>query len=156
MDTPISGRLPTDIKKDDLICVVGTNCISVLKKPFANYMIQMAVSELLNTKLGIVTEMAEKVRKEMETLIETLKKKIPLMFENETYLNKKKIFVGFGPSMDDQRQDSGLPVQKRIFSSLSTRIGACICAQTPIPAISLGLTLATTSLISFLTFVHHW
>ncbi|HUL38080.1 MAG TPA: ATP-binding protein [Thermodesulfobacteriota bacterium] len=32
-------------------------------------------------------------RKEMETLIETLKKKIPLMFENETYLNKKKEVV---------------------------------------------------------------
>jgi ATP-dependent Lon protease len=29
----------------------------------------------------------------METLIETLKKKIPLMFENETYLNKKKEVV---------------------------------------------------------------
>jgi lon-related putative ATP-dependent protease len=32
-------------------------------------------------------------RKEMETLIETLKKKIPLIFENETYLNKKKEVV---------------------------------------------------------------
>jgi len=32
-------------------------------------------------------------RKEMENLIETLKKKIPLMFENETYLNKKKEVV---------------------------------------------------------------
>jgi ATP-dependent Lon protease len=32
-------------------------------------------------------------KKEMETLIETLKKKIPLIFENETYLNKKKELV---------------------------------------------------------------
>ncbi len=32
-------------------------------------------------------------KKEMETLLETLKKKIPLMFENETYLNKKKEVV---------------------------------------------------------------
>jgi len=32
-------------------------------------------------------------KKEMETLIEALKKKIPLMFENETYLNKKKEVV---------------------------------------------------------------
>ncbi|NWF91395.1 MAG: AAA family ATPase [Syntrophaceae bacterium] len=32
-------------------------------------------------------------KKEMETLIETLKKKIPLMFENETYLEKKKELV---------------------------------------------------------------
>ena len=33
------------------------------------------------------------LKKEMETLIETLKKKIPLIFENETYLNKKKEVV---------------------------------------------------------------
>ncbi len=32
-------------------------------------------------------------KKEMETLIETLKKKIPLMFEDEAYLNKKKEVV---------------------------------------------------------------
>ena len=32
-------------------------------------------------------------KKEMENLIEILKKKIPLMFENETYLNKKKEVV---------------------------------------------------------------
>jgi len=32
-------------------------------------------------------------KKEMENLIETLKKKIPLMFENETYVNKKKEMV---------------------------------------------------------------
>ncbi len=32
-------------------------------------------------------------KKEMETLIESLKKKIPLLFENETYLNKKKEVV---------------------------------------------------------------
>ena len=32
-------------------------------------------------------------KKEMETLLETLKKKIPLMFENETYVNKKKEVV---------------------------------------------------------------
>jgi ATP-dependent Lon protease len=32
-------------------------------------------------------------KKEMETLTETLKKKIPLIFENETYLNKKKEVV---------------------------------------------------------------
>ncbi len=32
-------------------------------------------------------------KKEMETLIDSLKKKIPLLFENETYLNKKKEVV---------------------------------------------------------------
>ncbi len=33
------------------------------------------------------------LKKEMENLIEALKKKIPLIFENETYLNKKKEVV---------------------------------------------------------------
>ena len=32
-------------------------------------------------------------KKEMENLVESLKKKIPLIFENETYLNKKKEVV---------------------------------------------------------------
>ena len=33
------------------------------------------------------------IKKEMENLVESLKKKIPLIFENETYLNKKKEVV---------------------------------------------------------------
>ena len=33
------------------------------------------------------------LKKEMENLVESLKKKIPLIFENETYLNKKKEVV---------------------------------------------------------------
>ena len=33
------------------------------------------------------------LKKEMENLVESLKKKIPLLFENETYLNKKKEVV---------------------------------------------------------------
>jgi hypothetical protein len=66
----VSGALPPDLALDDLICTVEGNCISVLKKPFANYLISMAASELLNTKLGIPNEMAEKVRKEMEKLVQ--------------------------------------------------------------------------------------
>jgi lon-related putative ATP-dependent protease len=40
--------------------------------------------------LSLPAGLGSAFRKEMETLIETLKKKIPLIFENETYLNKKK------------------------------------------------------------------
>src|SRR5512136_641494 len=43
--------------------------------------------------LSLPPEQGNAFKKEMETLIETLKKKIPLMFENETYLNKKKEVV---------------------------------------------------------------
>lgn len=65
----VSGTLPSDLALDDFICTVDGNCISVLKKPFANFLIQMAVSELLNTKLGITSEMAEKVRQEMQMIV---------------------------------------------------------------------------------------
>jgi hypothetical protein len=65
----VSGSIPADLALDDFICTVDGNCISVLKKPFANFLIQMAVSELLNTKLGIVSEMAEKVRQEMQNIV---------------------------------------------------------------------------------------
>ena len=66
---PIQGALPTDLALDDLICTVDGNCISVLKKPFANYLVTMAASELLNTKLGMQNDMAEKVRQEMHTIV---------------------------------------------------------------------------------------
>jgi len=69
LNQTVSGTLPADLALDDLICTVDGNCISVLKKPFANFLIQMAVSELLNTKLGIVSEMAEKVRQEMQVIV---------------------------------------------------------------------------------------
>jgi hypothetical protein len=69
LGTPIQSSLPVDLALDDLICTVDGNCISVLKKPFANFLIQMAVSELLNTKLGIVNEMAEKMRQEMQQIV---------------------------------------------------------------------------------------
>lgn len=70
LEKPVSGSLPSNLAPDDLICTVDGNCISVLKKPFANYLISMAVSELKNTKLGMQDEMAEKVRKEMERIVQ--------------------------------------------------------------------------------------
>lgn len=70
LEKTVSGSLPADLAVDDLICTVDGTCISVLKKPFANYLISMAVSELKNTKLGMQDEMAEKVRKEMERIVQ--------------------------------------------------------------------------------------
>ena len=69
LDVAVSGSLPTDLSPDDLICTVDGNCVAPLKKPFANMLVQMAVSELLNTKLGIQSELAEKLRGEMEQIV---------------------------------------------------------------------------------------
>ena len=70
LEKPVSGSLPPNLAVDDFICTVDGNCISVLKKPFANFLISMAVSELKNTKLGMQDEMAEKVRLEMKKIVQ--------------------------------------------------------------------------------------
>lgn len=69
LDQVISGTLPANLAADDLICTVDGSCVPALKKPFANFLIEMAASEILNTKLGMQSEMAEKCRKEMQDLV---------------------------------------------------------------------------------------
>jgi ATP-dependent Lon protease len=66
----IKGKIPNDI------CYVNN-----FKNPDMPHM------------LSLPSGQGNAFRKEMENLIETLKKKIPLVFENETYLNKKKEVV---------------------------------------------------------------
>ena len=66
----IKGKIPNDL------CYVNN-----FKNPDMPHMISLPAGQ------------GNAFKKEMETLIETLKKKIPLMFENETYLNKKKEVV---------------------------------------------------------------
>lgn len=66
----IKGKIPNDI------CYVNN-----FKNPDMPHMLSLPAGQ------GVA------FKKEMETLIETLKKKIPLIFENETYLNKKKELV---------------------------------------------------------------
>jgi len=66
----IKGKIPNDL------CYVNN-----FKNPDMPHMVSLPGGQ------GIA------FKKEMETLIEILKKKIPLMFENETYLNKKKEVV---------------------------------------------------------------
>jgi ATP-dependent Lon protease len=66
----VTGRIPNDF------CYVNN-----FKNPDMPHMLSLPAGQ------------GNAFRKEMETLIETLKKKIPLIFENETYLNKKKEVV---------------------------------------------------------------
>jgi lon-related putative ATP-dependent protease len=66
----IKGKIPNDL------CYVNN-----FKNPDMPHMISLPAGQ------------GNAFKKEMENLIETLKKKIPLMFENETYLNKKKEVV---------------------------------------------------------------
>jgi len=63
----VTGRIPNDF------CYVNN-----FKNPDMPHMISLPAGQ------------GNAFKKEMETLIETLQKKIPLIFENETYLNKKK------------------------------------------------------------------
>jgi ATP-dependent Lon protease len=69
-ESNIQGEIPNDL------CYVNN-----FKNPDMPHMISLPAGQ------------GNDFKKEMETLIETLKKKIPLMFENETYLNKKKEVV---------------------------------------------------------------
>jgi ATP-dependent Lon protease len=66
----MKGKIPNDI------CYVNN-----FKNPDMPHMISLPAGQ------------GNSFKKEMETLVETLKKKIPLIFENETYLNKKKEVV---------------------------------------------------------------
>src|SRR5512137_907989 len=66
----IKGKIPNDF------CYVNN-----FKNPDMPHMISLPAGQ------------GNSFKKEMETLVETLKKKIPLIFENETYLNKKKEVV---------------------------------------------------------------
>lgn len=66
----VKGKIPNDI------CYVNN-----FKNPDMPHMLSLPAGQ------------GNAFKKEMETLIESLKKKIPLIFENETYLNKKKELV---------------------------------------------------------------
>lgn len=69
LEQPISGSLPADLAPDDLICTVDGNCVSTFKRPFANFLIEMAVSELMNIKLQMQNTLAEKAKEEMQKIV---------------------------------------------------------------------------------------
>ncbi len=63
-------------------------------------------------------------KKEMEALIETLKKKIPLIFENENYLNKKKELVeGFRNRQAEMFKEFEKKVNKEGFALVQIQMG---------------------------------
>jgi len=63
-------------------------------------------------------------KKEMETLIETLKKKIPLIFENENYLNKKKELVeGFRNRQAEMFREFEKKVNREGFALVQIQVG---------------------------------
>ena len=63
-------------------------------------------------------------RKEMEALLETLKKKIPLIFENEMYLNKKKEVVeGFRNRQAEVFKEFEKKVTKEGFTLVQIQMG---------------------------------
>lgn len=65
----ISGGIHSTVEVDDYVCLVGQTCISPLRNPLANYIVQFAVSELIR-KLGGEADMEQRVLKEMERDVE--------------------------------------------------------------------------------------
>lgn len=61
----ISGTLPTNLQKDDYICVVKGNCVPIMRKPFSNYMIQFAVCEI-KRRLGEDVQQENQALKDFE------------------------------------------------------------------------------------------
>lgn len=97
----VKGKIPNDI------CYVNN-----FKNPDMPHMISLPAGQ------GIA------FKKEMETLIETLKKKIPLIFENETYLNKKKEVVErFRTKQAEMFREFERKVNKEGFALVQIQMG---------------------------------
>jgi len=65
----IVGTIPESVQKDDYVCLVTDTCISPLRNPLANYVIQFAIAELTR-KLGGETDMEMRVLDQMEKDVE--------------------------------------------------------------------------------------
>lgn len=65
----ISRTIPETIEQDDYVCLVTDTCISPLRNPLANYVIQFAIAELTR-KLGGETDMEMRVLDQMEKDVE--------------------------------------------------------------------------------------
>lgn len=97
----VKGRIPKDI------CYVNN-----FKNPDMPRMIDLPAGQ------------GNAFKKEMETLIETLKKKIPLVFENETYLNKKKELVeSFRSRQAEMFRDFEKKVNREGFALVQIQMG---------------------------------
>ncbi len=97
----IKGKIPNDL------CYVNN-----FKNPDMPHMISLPAGQ------------GNAFKKEMETLIETLKKKIPLMFENETYLNRKKEVVEkFRNKQSEMFREFEKKVNKEGFALVQIQMG---------------------------------
>ncbi|MDI6763887.1 MAG: ATP-binding protein [Thermodesulfobacteriota bacterium] len=97
----VKGKIPNDL------CYVNN-----FKNPDMPHMLSLPAGQ------------GNSFKKEMETLIETLKKKVPLMFENENYLNKKKELVeGFRNRQAEMFREFEKKVNKEGFALVQIQMG---------------------------------
>ena len=97
----VKGKIPNDL------CYVNN-----FKNPDMPHMLSLPVGQ------------GNGFKKEMETLIETLKKKVPLIFENENYLNKKKELVeGFRNRQAEMFREFEKKVNKEGFALVQIQMG---------------------------------
>lgn len=68
LNKEITGDIPDALQKDDYICTISGTCISLLKKPFNNYLIQLAVADITR-KLGGNTEVELAIKSELEEIV---------------------------------------------------------------------------------------
>ncbi|MCX8117343.1 MAG: AAA family ATPase [Desulfobacterota bacterium] len=97
----VKGKIPNDI------CYVNN-----FKNPDMPHMLSLPAGQ------------GNSFKREMETLIETLKKKIPLIFENENYLNKKKELVeGFRNRQAEMFREFEKRVNREGFTLVQIQVG---------------------------------
>ena len=97
----VTGKIPNDL------CYVNN-----FKNPDMPHMLILPAGE------------GSRFKKEMEILIEGLKKKIPLIFENENYLNKKKELVeGFRNRQAEMFREFEKKVNKEGFALVQIQMG---------------------------------
>ena len=97
----VKGKIPNDI------CYINN-----FKNPDMPHMLSLPAGQ------------GNAFKKEMETLIESLKKKIPLLFENETYLNKKKEVVEkFRNRQAEMLREFEKKVNKESFALVQIQMG---------------------------------
>ena len=97
----MKGRIPNDL------CYVNN-----FKNPDMPHMVSLPAGQ------------GNAFKKEMETLVESLKKKIPLIFENENYLNKKKEVVEkYRNKQADMFKEFEKKVNKEGFALVQIQMG---------------------------------
>lgn len=86
----ISGAISSTVELDDFICPLGSSCIAFVNKPLSNYIVQFAVAELRNTKLGedsgpINKELKAQMESQCRTLAENQETFLAVTLRNARY-----------------------------------------------------------------------